>query len=359
MFIHMPIKEILTVTVSPPVTHYEIAFGEHLLDQALAYVKSNSLKPFLITTTAIQGLLPQIKEEKIVLPQGESIKSRAMKEKIEDALVERGCGRETCLIAIGGGAVLDLVGFTASTYCRGIPFVSIPSTLMAMTDAAIGGKTGVNVEEAKNWIGAFHQPRKVFIDFTLLRTLSQKELAYGLSETIKHSLIADPHLFRFLESHCEEILLRDPALLKETVYRSCLIKKAIVEKDPFETKGVRRILNFGHTIAHALETLSNYHRPHGQAVLMGMKVEAAIARRLDYLPTASYERICRFLETFPVTMDFPDHLPYEMLTRDKKGAHRMVVLTGIGSVAPFDGEYVTHLTKENLNAGWKDVMCPC
>lgn len=353
----MPVKEILSVTVCPPPIQYDLVFGDNLLDQAFSYVKSHSLRPFLITTKAIQGLLPHIKEDKIILPQGESIKSRAMKEKIEDALIERGCGRETCLIVVGGGTLLDLAGFTASTYCRGIPYVSIPSTLVSMTDAAIGGKTGVNVEEAKNWIGAFHQPRKVFIDFTLLRTLPQKEFTLGLCETIKHSLIADRDFFRFIESHCGDILLRDPALLKETLFRSCLIKKKIIEQDPYETKGLRRILNFGHTIGHALETLSNYQRSHGQAVLMGMQVEAAIARRLDYLPAASYERIRAFLDKFPITMDFPDRLPYEMLARDKKGAHRFVVLTDIGSVAPFDGEYVTHLTKESLIAGWKDVMC--
>jgi 3-dehydroquinate synthase len=352
----MPIKETLSVKVSPSPIQYDLAFGDNLLDQAFAYAKSHALRPFLITTRAIHGLLPQIKEDKIVLPHGESIKSRAMKEKIEDALVERGCGRETCLIAVGGGAVLDLVGFTASTYCRGIPYVSIPTTMIAMTDASIGGKTGVNVEEAKNWIGAFHQPRKVFIDLTLLRTLPQKEFTYGLSETVKHSLVSDSHFFRFLETHISDILLRDPALLRETVYRSCLIKKEIVEKDPYETKGLRRILNFGHTIGHALETLSNYTLPHGQAVFMGMLVEAAIARRLDYLSASSYERIRIFLEKLPTAMDFPDRLPYEMLTRDKKGAHRFVVLTDIGSVAPFDGEYVTHLTKEILNAGWKDVI---
>ena len=220
-----------------------------------------------------------------------------------------------------------------------------------MTDASIGGKTGVNVEEAKNWIGSFHQPRKVFIDFTLLRTLPQKEFAYGLSETIKHSLIADHKLFHFIETHYEALLLREPALLQKMIYRSCQIKKEIVEADPYEIKGLRRMLNFGHTIGHALETLSNYTRPHGLAILMGMKVEAAIARRMDYLSTSSYKRICTFLQKFPVRMDFPDHLPYEMMTRDKKGAHRFVVLTKVGSVAPFEGEYVTHLTKEALLGG--------
>lgn len=352
----MPIKETLSFTIKPPAINYEMVFGDNLLEQAFIFANSNFLRPILITTTAIQGFLPNFKEDKIVLPPGEIIKSRVMKEKIEDGLIERGCGRETCLIAVGGGALLDLVGFAASTYCRGISYISIPSTLIAMTDAAIGGKTGVNVDEAKNWIGAFHHPRKVYIDFTLLRTLPQKEFTFGLSETVKHSLIADKHLFEFFEKNIESILMRDPVLLKEMVYRSCLIKKEIVEKDPYETEGYRRILNFGHTIGHALETLSNYTRPHGQAVFMGMQVESAIAHCLNYLSTASYERIASFLKKIPIPLDFPEHLPYEMMLRDKKGGHRFVMLTGIGSVAPFDGEYVTQLSKENLKSGWEDAV---
>lgn len=353
----MPIKETLPLTINPPPINYELVFGDNLLKQAFIFANSHSLRPVLITTTAIQDLLPHYKEDKIVLPQGEAIKSRAMKEKIEDGLIERGCGRESCLIAVGGGTLLDLVGFTASTYCRGIPYISIPSTLIAMTDAAIGGKTGINVDEAKNWIGAFHHPRKVYIDFTLLRTLSQKEFTFGLSETVKHSLIADKGLFEFFEKNLESLLMRDPILLREMVYRSCRIKKEIVEKDPYETSGYRRILNFGHTIGHALETLSNYTRPHGEAIFMGMRVESAIAHRLDYLSTASYERICSLLKKIPIPIDFPEHLPYEMMLRDKKGGHRFVMLTGIGSVAPFEGEYVTHLSKENLNSGWRDAVC--
>lgn len=353
----MQVKDNLSVVIQPPSIHYDIVFGENLMEQAFSFAKSHSLKPVLITTTGIEGLLPQYKGDKIILPQGEFIKSRAMKEKIEDALIERGVGREVCLIAIGGGSLLDLVGFVASTYCRGIAYVSMPSTLIAMTDAAIGGKTGINVEEAKNWIGTFHHPCKVLIDFTLLRTLPQREFVYGFAESIKHSLISDKDFFYFIENHYEALLSRDTALLHEMVIRSCQIKKEVIEKDPYEKKGLRRILNFGHTIGHALETLSNYQRPHGQAIMMGMKVEASISQKLGYLPSASYELISTFFKAFPITMDFPEKLPYEMMVRDKKGAHRFVVLTGIGSVAPFGGEYVTQLTQEAFKAGWNDVVC--
>lgn len=351
----MSVKEILSVTVRPPPIHYEVVFGENLLEQALLFVKAHGWKPLLITTSGMQHLLPHVKEEKIVLPHGETIKCRAMKEKVEDALIERGCGRDSCLIAVGGGALLDLVGFVAATYCRGIPYVSMPVTLIAMTDASLGGKTSVNVEEAKNWIGAFHHPRKVFIDFTFLHALSQKECIFGLSETIKHSLIADRTLFSLLEEKYEELLSGDLAILKEVVLRSCAIKKEIVEQDPYETKGIRKILGFGHTIGHALETLSNYTRPHGQAILMGMRVEALLARRLGYLSSVACDRISTFLHKLPVGMDFPEFLPYEMMVRDKKGAYQFVVLTGIGSVAPFDGEYATSFTKGLLEEVWKDL----
>ncbi len=352
----MNVKKILSAAVTPPSFYYELILGENLIEQALSWVKSHEFRPILITTVALQGLLPKLKVDKIVLPHGESIKSRAMKEKIEDALIEKGCGRSTCLIAIGGGVLIDLVGFVASTYCRGISYISIPSTLLAMTDAAIGGKTGINVAKAKNWIGAFHQPQRVYIDFTLLRTLPQNDYTYGFAETIKHSLIADPDLFQFLEENHSALILREPSLLKEMVWRSCQIKLQIVEQDPFETKGLRRILNFGHTIGHALETLSNYELPHGQAVLLGMLVEAAIAQQLGYLSSSAFTRIHKFFEQFPIILDYPAALPYEIMTRDKKGAHRLVMLTDIGSVASFEGEYVTHLTEEVFHAGWNAVV---
>jgi 3-dehydroquinate synthase len=310
----------------------------------------------IITTDVLNELFNFSKEAKLVLPSGETIKSRAIKEKIEDALIERGWGRESCLVAIGGGAVLDLVGFVAATYCRGIPYIVIPTTLLAMTDAAIGGKTGVNVEEAKNWIGAFHHPKKVYIDLTLLKPLPDRQYLYGLAETIKHSLIADSSLFSFLESSVEDILNRKTATLQEMVAKSCAIKKEVIEKDPYETEGYRRILNFGHTIGHALETLSQYRCSHGQAIIMGMRVESELANLMGYLSHSSLVRIDNLLKRFKFKMDYPESLPYEMLKRDKKGAHRFVILTSIGSVAPLEGAYTLLLSKKNLDTAWKHVV---
>lgn len=352
----MKVKHTLSLAFQPPSIQYDIIIGENILDELFAYAKISFSKALIITTQALYDQIKNVSIEKIVLPGGEGIKSRAMKAQIEDALIERGWGREGCLIAMGGGALLDLVGFVAATYCRGVAYISVPSTLIAMTDASIGGKTAVNVEEAKNWIGAFYHPKKIFLDLAFLRTLPDKEFVYGLAETIKHSLIADGDLFYFLERHLEVILQKQSSLIGEMVQRSCQIKKGIVERDPYES-GLRRILNFGHTIGHALETLSEYSLHHGQGVIMGMWIELAIAHRMGFLSHLLFERIQAFLKRLPIHLDFPERIPFEMIKRDKKGAYKFVVLTAIGSVAPFAGEYVTPLTEELLEAGLRDVMC--
>jgi 3-dehydroquinate synthase len=352
----MTVRKMLNCSLIPPPIYYEISIGTNLVREAVKYAKQISNQVLIITTDALHHLLPFHKEEKLVLSSGEAIKSRAMKEKIEDALIERGWGRDSCLVAIGGGALLDLVGFVSATYCRGIPFVSVPTTLLAMTDAAIGGKTGVNVEEAKNWIGAFHHPKKVFVDLTLLNTLPDREFLYGISETIKHSVIADASLFEFLEMNVDNIIKRNSQILQEMIFRSCSIKKMIFEKDPFEKDGTRRILNFGHTIGHAIETLSRYLCSHGQAVIMGMRVEAEIACQMDYLSRCAQKRFESLIKRFNFKMKYPKRLPFEMLMRDKKGAHRCVILTSIGAVAPCDGEYSLPLSKVYLERAWDHVM---
>ncbi len=353
----MQITKTLSCTIRPPPQSYEIVIGKMLLESVLKFAKTLSSHTLIITTQLVSEIYNLGKEEKLILPPGETIKSRAIKEKIEDALIERGWGKETCLIAIGGGALIDLVGFVAATYCRGISYVSVPTTLLAMTDAAIGGKTGVNVEEAKNWIGAFHHPQKVFIDMMFLKSLPDREFLYGLAETIKHGLIADADLVSFMETRSDEILKRQPVVLEELILRSCSIKKTIIEKDPYETLGLRRILNFGHTIGHAIETLSEYRCPHGLAVVMGMRIESEIACLMNYLSKTCLTRITQLLKLYPFKMDYPASLPFEMLQRDKKGAHRFVVLTSIGCAAPLMGAYTTTFSQKHLESAWKNVVC--
>lgn len=350
-------KKSLNFSIRQDPLSYELLIGENLLEDAYKFAKSLSSHTLIITSDAIDSLIRYNKTEKLILPSGEIIKSRAMKEKIEDALIERGWGKDSCLLAIGGGALLDLVGFVAATYCRGIPYISVPSTLLAMTDAAIGGKTAVNVEEAKNWIGAFHHPSKVFIDLNLLKTLPEREFFYGLAESIKHSLIADKDLFSFLEHRREALLQQKGESVQELILRSCLVKKRIIEMDPFEKTGARRQLNFGHTIGHALETLSDYRLSHGQAVLMGMRVEAEMASLMDYFPRSHLERFDALLKSYSFKLEYPAHLSFELMQRDKKGAHQFVVLTSIGSVAPFEGSYSTCFFKSLFERAWNNVVC--
>lgn len=352
----MPIQKTLNCSFIPDPISYEITFGEELFEEAVAFAKTIASHPVIMTTESVYKFLPPSHEEILLLPSGEEIKSRAMKAKIEDMLIEKEVGKESCFIAIGGGTVLDLVGFIAATYCRGVPYISFPTTLLAMTDAAIGGKTGVNVEEAKNWIGAFYHPRKIFIDLHLLKTLPEKEALFGLSESLKHSLIADADFFMFIRENAPLLIKRDKERMQELIYRSCLIKKGIIEQDPYEKKGVRRILNFGHTIGHALETLSGYRCAHGEAVVMGMLLEAHLSCLMGYLSMQDLALIESCLKLFPFQMNFPKSIPFEMLKRDKKGGHRFVVLTSIGSVASFGGEYTTSLSETDLKEALANVV---
>lgn len=273
-------------------------------------------------------------------PAGEPHKTRETKALLEDQMFAKKLGRDTTVIALGGGVVTDLAGFVAATYCRGVPLVTIPTTLMCMVDAAIGGKNGVNHPCGKNLIGTFHLPQQVLIDPLLLTTLPHIELKQGIVEMIKHGLIADSAYFDFLEKHLDQLLAYDLDYLEEAIRGSCRIKTDIVEQDPQET-GLRRLLNFGHTVGHALEKLSNYTLPHGEAVAHGLLVESA----LSPLPPADLKRIEQLL----ARLNFkPPSFSHEELTLamtlDKKslrGRPRFVLLEAIGSPLPFGGAYCT------------------
>ncbi|MBI4545925.1 MAG: 3-dehydroquinate synthase [Gemmatimonadetes bacterium] len=208
-------------------------------------------------------------------PAGEAHKTRATWAELTDALLARGMGRDGCIIALGGGVTGDLAGFVAATYMRGIPVVQVPTTLVAMLDAAIGGKTGVDAPGGKNLVGAFHQPRAVLIDPEVLATLPDMELRSGLAEAVKHGAIADADYLRRTGEAAPRLLARDAAALVELVRRSLEIKADFVARDPLES-GPRKALNFGHTLGHALEALSGYGLAHGYAVAAGMVAEAEL-----------------------------------------------------------------------------------
>ncbi len=276
---------------------------------------------------------------------GELYKTRHTKEWLEDQLLAKGFGRDTALIALGGGIVTDVTGFVASTYCRGIPYLMLPTSLLAMVDASIGGKTGVNVPTGKNMIGTIYQPHAIFMDSATLKSLPKDELKNGIVECIKHGVILDAAYFELLENHAQQVLELDLSFLEHVIFHSCRIKKCVVEEDERET-GKRRLLNFGHTIGHALETLTHHAIPHGQAVAIGMLAESYLSMLLGHLSKASFDRIVTILNTYNIhtTLDSPlspnDFL--EAMKLDKKSVKstpRFVLVKAIGTCLDCDGQY--------------------
>lgn len=281
------------------------------------------------------------------MPAGEKNKTRATKEQIEEQMSAQGLMRDTAVIALGGGVVTDMAGFIAATYCRGLPFVSIPTTLLAQIDASIGGKVGVNTAHAKNLIGALYPARFIFIDIDTLTTLPQRELLNGLSEVIKYALIRSPALFQTLQTNLGAWQRLDEKLLMTLISESIEIKCAVVQNDPFE-EGERRILNFGHTIGHALETACDYTIAHGEAVALGMIAEAYLSYRLGYLKESTVSTIAILLQEYGFPLVLPDAArENQILTamlmdkKAKEGKVRCVLIEEIGKPLAFQGEYCT------------------
>ncbi|MBS0649121.1 MAG: 3-dehydroquinate synthase [Verrucomicrobia bacterium] len=283
-------------------------------------------------------------------PAGEPSKTRATKQQLEDALLSQGYGRDTTLLALGGGVVTDLVGFLASTFCRGVHLILIPTTLLAMVDAAIGGKTGVNTELGKNMIGTFYFPQSLLIHPGFLKTLPEEEMFNGKVEMLKAGLIADAGFFQAFEK----------IPLENAIARAIEIKRRIVALDPHE-KGLRRTLNCGHTIGHAVETLSRYTISHGRAVAAGIVLESRMAYEMGLLKKESLEQI---EERFPpVSIAFSPEEILNILRTDKKSSHgypRFVLLQEIGIPLACAGEYCIEVPLEILTQVLHDAaMCAC
>ncbi|MBN1894657.1 3-dehydroquinate synthase [bacterium] len=271
------------------------------------------------------------------VPAGENSKSWRILQDLYTRLIESGLTRDSCVAALGGGVVGDLAGFAAATYLRGIAWVQIPTTLLAQVDSSVGGKTGINHELGKNLIGSFHQPRLVLMDPSVLTTLEKREYWAGMSEVVKYGLIRSEPFFAWLESKWEG--LGDPAnagLIEQMVTVCCRIKADVVRRDEKES-GLRRILNFGHTLGHALESATEYGLfRHGEAVLHGMRFAAWLSMKREHLKPDAYQRIDDLLKRFPAP-PVPNGLDgatlYEHMRTDKKRTGqglRFILLKGIG-----------------------------
>ncbi len=276
---------------------------------------------------------------RVLIPDGEAFKSRDSLERVHDAMAAAGLGRDALVVAFGGGVVGDLAGFAAATWMRGIDWVPLPTTLLAMVDSSVGGKVGINHPRAKNLIGAFHQPRAVVIDPSFLETLPRREVQSGAYEIVKCGILGDRPLFRAIHAAPEGLAGWDRIALESAIASACRIKAAIVEKDEREG-GLRRVLNLGHTIGHALEAVTRYRRfTHGEAVGWGTIGAAWIARRKGLLRDASYDAIAAAVDRLgprPRVSNLRDDAILEALRRDKKArAGRMVFVlpTAIGRVA--------------------------
>lgn len=281
---------------------YEIRIGRSIGDRMILLIAKNhkASRYVIITDTHVNGLygrkLQNAMSEAgqnvsiIEIPAGESAKNMETVMDTARSLLALDADRGTVLIALGGGVVGDLTGFVASVYMRSIPYIQVPTTLVGQVDSSIGGKTAVDLPQGKNLLGTFHQPCAVFVDLEFLETLPQKEYENGLAEIIKYGIIEDDKMFALLEENMDAIQSRDPAYLLKIIETCCRIKKSIVEIDERE-QGLRRILNFGHTVGHALEAVSGYALSHGEGVALGMIAAARLSAKMHYLADDELKRI--------------------------------------------------------------------
>ena len=338
-----------TVTVNLGERSYPIELGEGILSRVGEIMKARGIngRVGIVSNPPVAELYGDRVRESleaagydtatVLIPEGEAHKNTASLGLIYDALVEHRFDRSATLIALGGGVIGDVTGFAAATFLRGIGYVQLPTTLLAQVDASVGGKTAVNHEHGKNLIGAFHQPRLVVIDLDTLRTLPRREYAAGMAEVIKYGIIEDAAFFVFLEQEMDALLRIDANAVEHAVATSCRIKARVVEQDERETDR-RAILNFGHTIGHALEAFTGYERfLHGEAVAVGMIQAAALSAGQGLCGAAELRRIEALVRRADLPWRIPDDIALEDLIAgmalDKKshaGKIKFVLCEGIG-----------------------------
>jgi 3-dehydroquinate synthase len=263
----------------------------------------------------------------IVIPPGEHQKSLHRANLIFTQLLKQGIGRKSAIVALGGGVIGDLAGFIAAMYQRGVTLVQVPTTLLSQVDSSVGGKVAVNHPLGKNMIGTFHQPRFVWIDADTLRTLPDREIVCGMGEVVKYGVVFDAQFFGFLEANLDKLRSLDPETVHSVQVRCCELKAHVVSEDERE-QGLRMVLNYGHTVGHALEAAAGYqHLKHGEAVLLGMVAESFLAREMGLLPPDVHERIVQLVQRFPVQLNkalLTSAKVLSAMTRDKKSVGRKV-----------------------------------
>lgn len=346
---------------------YDIETGHSLADKLVSDMSQGlmgKLKKFaLITDDKVRPLYAESIYEKMLaagfkgeifsFPAGEERKTRQTKADIEDRMLAAGYRRDCFIIAVGGGVVTDLAGFIAGTFGRGVPFVNYATTLLAAADASVGGKTAIDTPLATNLIGLFNQPKKVYIDIDCWRTLPAREISSGMAETIKHGCLADAEFFDYLEANMEKIMSIDTAACEHIAEKNCEIKYNVVMKDERES-GLREVLNLGHTVGRAIETLSGYRLLHGEAVSIGLVAECMLSVRLGYMSTEEAERVRNLLRKAGLPVNIPDYIDRVALVKklytDKKvrdGKLRFVVQKGIGSIVEYEpGVFAIPISEE-------------
>lgn len=292
---------------------YDIAIGtsldsvgellsKHGFRRKVAVVTNPTVKAFYYDRVEKSLKAGGISVTLIELPDGEQYKTLDSADHVYSELLKNGFDRTSPLVALGGGVIGDLTGFAAATYMRGVPFIQVPTTLLAMVDSSVGGKTGVNHALGKNMIGAFYQPRTVLMDINVLDTLAKEEFLAGMAEVIKYGVIRDPVLFDFIRDNREKILALDRKALEHIIRRSCEIKAEVVASDERES-GLRAILNFGHTVGHAVETTQNYSIRHGYGVAIGMVYAARLANRIGLCDASVPQRVEALLKAYGLPTD--------------------------------------------------------
>lgn len=316
------------------ISNYEL-ISQHILGKKVAIITNETvadiyLKTLMDTVSSHKELIS------IILPDGESYKSKDSLDSIYAQLLQNKADREITLIALGGGVIGDITGFAAATYMRGVNFIQIPTTLLSQVDSSVGGKTGINHPLGKNMIGAFYQPKCVISDMNVLKTLPSRELSAGLAEVIKYGLIRDNKFFEWLESHIQYLMEMNPKYLIEAVQRSCENKAAVVEADEFES-GIRAILNLGHTFGHAIEVAQGYGNwLHGEAVGAGMVMAAKLSQSMGWLADKDVDRIVALIKkaglpTEPPKISVKKYMELMMLDKKTKdGQINLVLQKSIG-----------------------------